>query len=312
MFCLSTFSVDGQNIDIVKGSASLEWPSSESLESIRKKCEDLAIINGIEKQYGQVIFQGNSTYIKNETKGTKVESSSSFSSISNRLVKGEFVKEISKEFKEPEKKVKIDGNYEIRREVICNITFEAKEKKEAPINIKTFTSSCENEAVKCKTTSFYDGENVYLTINSPNSGFVNIYLDQEIEGVHICNRFLPSENSLLIFEGGVPINADIEYVFFSKNTLIKVEGLKTLPFNVAVAGGKEFSRLFVIFSKKTLNKPSIYEIKVTDEFKKKYPGYELPKGLKTEEFNAWLGNERALNNEIEVKNIDLTFEKFRK
>ncbi|MEL6133535.1 MAG: hypothetical protein AAFR59_09255, partial [Bacteroidota bacterium] len=53
-----------------------------------QKCKEIAMIDAIEKQFGRVILQGNSTYIENTNTGEKVETKQIFNVIAETYVNG--------------------------------------------------------------------------------------------------------------------------------------------------------------------------------------------------------------------------------
>jgi hypothetical protein len=299
-----------QNIDVLKGKYSIEWPASESMDAVKMKVKEKAIIHAIENYYGQVIIQGNATYIKNEISGTKVESKSSFNSIAETFVKGEVLRIISEKYTEIKEKRKLDGHKQWVREISCEIDFEAREVKENPILLKSYFSICEESAYKCKTTSFYDGDNVYLVFKSPKSGFLSVYLNQEIDGKQFTSRFLPigSDN----FEGGIPVKADKEYIFFSKKVEGMIEGFRSHDFMMkSIDARKELSRFYLLFSTKPIDKPELMHIQVSEEYQRKMKGFRIPPGIFTENFLHWLHLERISDKDLVLEIIDITLDKYR-
>ena len=64
---------------------------------------------------------------------------------------------------------------------------------------------------------------------------------------------------------------------------------------------RSINRIFIIFSKTPLNKPSLSDVKIDES------GYILPKSLKSEDFQRWLNRYRSYEKaNVEVDYIDIT------
>lgn len=119
---------------------------------------------------------------------------------------------------------------------------------------------------------------------------VFLYLDDN--GTSQClypHYKLPAE-----FEGGVPVVADKKYILFTD-----------IDYHLYSNSVEDLNRLFIIFSKKQMNKPAFSASLERDE-----DGYLFPKSLPSEEFQQWLNAYRSMGREcVEVEFISITITK---
>lgn len=292
MFCqVSLFS---QKTVRVKGTAQVEFPDNLTREEVKRQATEKATIDALERAYGRVVIQGNTTYISNVQTGKQVETKSAFNTIANTSVKGEVVRIIGEpEFKELTGTRTIEGKNETYTEMRCDIEIEAREVSTPPVNFTAFTLNCSEE--RCKTTDFRIDDPLYLAFSSPSSGYISVFLDEE--GTTQClypYNTMPEE-----YEGGVPVKADKKYVLFTRQPEFRFTG-----YILFTANQRSINRIFIIFSKDPLNKPSLADAKVDEA------GYKLPKSLKSEDFQRWLNRYRSYEKaNVEVDYIDITISK---
>ena len=202
--------VTGQKPVKTSGEAQVELTETRSRQEVKKEAKDLAIINALERAFGRVIIQGNSTYISNISTGEKTETNSVFNMIANTSVKGEVDEVISEKYEDVKGYKVIDGKKVEITEIKCEITIRARELTEPPIDFTTYTLACTN--IKCRTTSFMENDDFFLYFLSPISGYVSVYLDD----VEYSQRLLPYRNMPVEYESGMPVKADREFIFFSR------------------------------------------------------------------------------------------------
>jgi hypothetical protein len=278
----------------VKGTAQVEFPDNLTRQEVKRQAEEQATIDALEKAFGRVVIQGNSTYISNVQTGKQTETKSAFNTIANTSVKGEVVRVTGEpEFTDLQGTRTIDGKKESYTEVRCEIEIEAREVTTPPVNFTAFTLNCSEE--RCKTSDFRMDDPLYMSFSSPSSGYVSIFLDEEgnTQCLYPYNT-MPEE-----YEGGVPVKADKKYVLFTKQPEFNFTG-----YILYSPSPRSINRIFIIFSKTPLNKPSLSEVKIDDA------GYKLPKSLKSEDFQRWLNKYRSYEKaNVEVDYIDITITK---
>jgi len=291
-------------IKIIEGEGQAEFPDYKSRQQVEKEAEEMAIINALENEYGRVIIQGNSTYIKNLRTGEMVETTTSFNSIANTYVKGEVIEVTDRKFTVvPGIKI-IDGRKTEYQELKCTIQLKARALTDAPIAFEAIPLNCYH--VKCKTTSFSNNDQLYLYFKSPSTGFLTVFLDDGKK----CQRLLPYLGMTNKFEDGVPIAADQEYLLFSGEKDKKYFDYQgsTDEYIMVAEHVQDQNRLFVVFSTTPIPKPSLKEGIGSEELteNEKRGGWRVPKSLSSEDFQGWLIKNRIHNRNIGVKIIDVT------
>lgn len=286
-----------KDIVIAEGTAQVEFPEYKSLLQVKKEAEEQATINALEREFGKVIYQGNSTYITNINTGEKTETKSVFNMVGNTYVKGEVLEILDTKFEEIQGYKIIDGKKIQIKDIECKIKIKARELTEPKIEFDVFTLSYPD--VRAKTTSFKANDTLYLYFKSPVSGYVSVLLDDN----KYAARLLPYREMTSEFEGGMPVEADKQYIFFSSDAdnyyVLTTETMQ------------DINRMFIIFSKNPINKPALkanINADILSEFEKEQ-GYTTPDGLESEKFQAWLQKNRYAREDIQVEMIDITISK---
>lgn len=225
----------------------------------------------LENVFGRDIYQGNVMTID--------EQSGEITSVSESYVKGSWVSTSSESC---EKVIDSRGNVWMR----CTVKGRAKALTKPPIYFIAEPLDCPDK--RCKTSAFLNDEDFFVYFRSPVRGYVAAYLMMEDQ----VQCLLPYDG----MEGSSrDIEADKEYVLFSE---------KQAPdYFMFTEKNMETCLLIVIFSPNDFSKPILNEdIPDSDH-------YELPKQLSIEEFQKWLGRQRAAYEDLEVKNIVVTISK---
>lgn len=284
-----------------KGSAQIEIPENLSRLEVKNEVKELATINALERAFGRVIIQGNSTYITNLQTGQKVETNTVFNTIANTSVKGEVMEVTDEKYTDVTGTKIIEGRKEPVTEIRCDIEIKAREIATPPVNFTSYPLGCTNE--KCRTTAFKVDEQLYMFFSSPVSGYISIYLDDKTETACLYPySTMPEE-----FEGGVPVSSDKNYILFSNKPEFNYFPTKNFipdTYSLTSNSAQDMNRLFVIFSKEPINKPSLKGVKEIED------GYMLPKSLKSEEFQRWLNTYRSHEKtNVQVAIVDITITK---
>jgi hypothetical protein len=286
----------------VKGYAQMEIPDYLSRQDAKKQVEDAATLNALERAFGSVLVQGNSTYITNVQTGMKTaETNVVFNTVANRLVKGKVEEVIKSEFQYFNNMKTVNGKQEPVTEIRCDIEIEASEITAPKINFTSFTLNCENE--KCQTTDFRNRDKIFMFFSSPMSGYISIYLTDE----DTTNCLYPYHDMPADFEGGVPVVADEKYILFSAKpefNYFKEKNVKNQQYFLFSDRQQEIYIIYIIFSKTPITKPPLWSvIKYSD-------GSEFPKSCKSEDFQNWLNQYKSLEKaNVEVKSITVTVAK---
>ncbi len=309
LFILSPFILLSQQTVKTSGEAQVELTENRSRQDVKKEAKDMATVNALERAFGSVIIQGNSTYISNVNTGKKTETNSVFNMIANTSVKGEVVEVISEKYEDVKGYKVIEGKKIEVTDILCKITIKARELAEPPVDFTTFPLACTN--INCKTTSFAENDDFFLYFLSPVSGYLSVYLDDK----GYSQRLLPYSNMPVEYESGMPVKADREYVFFSKkpeNNYFEDKDFEEDVYTLYSDSKKDINRLFIIFSKTPLNKPKLVSNVKTGQLTKQEldEGYTMPKTLKSENFQKWLNKNRSYREkDMQVDIIDITITK---
>lgn len=297
-----------QDIVRVKGTAQEELTHDKSRQQIEQKVREMASIDALEKAFGRIIIQGNSTYITNLQTGQKVETNTVFNTIANTSVRGEVLEIIDEKFTDINGFRQVNGVKEPVTEIRCDIEIKAKEISTPPVQFTSFPLGCLDE--KCKTTSFKNNDILYLFFSTPMSGYLTIYLDDKINTFCLYPYTgMPAE-----FEGGVPVTADKKYFLFSdKPEFDYFPGKNIVPdiYQLETKSTQDMNRLFIIFSRNPVNKPTLRDESGKLLDKKDYDQeYRLPKSLPSEDFQRWLNSYRSAGkSDVQVLITDITITK---
>ncbi|NQU81518.1 MAG: hypothetical protein HQ543_08370 [Bacteroidetes bacterium] len=309
LFILSPFILFSQQPVKTSGEAQVELTENRSRQDVKKEAKDMATVNALERAFGSVIIQGNSTYISNINTGEKTETNSVFNMIANTSVKGEVVEVIDEKYEDIKGYKVIEGKKIEVTDILCKITIKARELAEPPVDFTTFPLACTN--INCKTTSFAENDDFFLYYLSPITGYLYIYLDDGKDS----QCLLPYSNMPVEYESGMPVKADLEYIFFSKepeHNYFEDKDFEEDVYRLYSNSKKDINRLFIIFSKTPLNKPKLVSNVKTGQLTKQEldEGYTMPKTLKSEDFQKWLNKNRSYReNDMQVDIIDITITK---
>lgn len=292
----------------VSGESQIEVSKDLSQTQTEKKAEQLAIINALEKAFGRIVFQGNSTLITNVQSGKEVETTSAFSMIGNTYVKGECLEVLKVDFEELEGRKLIDGKKTSYKELKCTVKIKAREIKTPPIEFNAAALSREDK--NYSSTTFINDQPVFFYFNTPVDGYLNIFLDDSKNTYRLYPyKDMPSE-----YQGGVKVIADKDYILFStKQEFNYYDKQYIVGGNYTMFTDKiqELNRLFVVFSKEPLNKPhfskKIKEEELSQEELDK--DIDIPDGLVSEDFQRWLQRNRYTRDDIQMKLIDITIKR---
>jgi len=310
IYCIYPFHLSqAQQIVKTSGEAQVEWPDTKSRNQVQQEAKDLATIDALERAFGRVIVQGNSTYLTNLNTGEQTETRSVFNMIANTSVKGEVLDVLNENYKEVEGYKIIAGKREPVREIKCEITIKAMEITAPPIEFVSFPLACTN--INCKTTRFKENDDLYFFFRSPVKGYLSIYLDDGLNSY----RILPYQNMPDKYEGGIPVEPDKEYILFSdaeEFDYFKDEPVQVDTYELFAENAQDLNRLFVIFSKEQLNKPKLSEAdsRKTLSDKDIEEGYTLPLTLESEDYQRWLMKQRTyFKDKMEMDIVDIVIDK---
>ena len=292
----------------IKGEFQVTWEQDkESKEDAKKRAEQFARINALQNAFGTVVIQGNSIYTKNVNKDNQVETSSTFNMIGNTFVKGEIIEVKELKFNEIKWSQKVDRKKVEKIDIKCIIKATAREITETSVNFECYTLS--GDMKNNKTTTYYDGDQLYLYFQSPVSGYLSVFIDDNKHSM----RILPYQQMPSKYENGIPVEADKEYIFFSTLKDYFEDGvfINELELFTEENSDQDLNRVYILFSKEPINKPRLKAGLNEDLLtkKEKEGDYTVPKALKSELFLKWLIKNQYIREDLQKKIIDISIEK---
>ncbi|MEM7659165.1 MAG: hypothetical protein AAF399_23800 [Bacteroidota bacterium] len=250
-----------------------------------QQCKELAMIEAIEKAFGRVILQGNSTIIENTYTGETTETTQIFNMIAETYVNGDWLKTID----ESCERFTESGEFWIR----CKVKGQVQELVQPKLDLQVYTLDCEEPS--CQTSEFRDGESFFVRAKSPVDGYLTVYLADDA----VAQRLLPYRNMPRKLINGVKIKGDQDYVLFSqaKDEL----DLRSYvdEYEMYAVSSVDHNRLYVIFSEKPLVKPALSQSEIEEQ-------QEMPMELDAQAFRRWLAQQRQYNPDIQVARLDVT------
>lgn len=272
----------------VEGEYTYYAPQDVSLEAARATAIEQARVQALAEAFGTLIEQTTFTRQEN-TDGT---SSINMLALGESTVKGEWLNDT----KEPETEVVFEENFLM---VTAHVWGVARELVSAPIDISV--KVLKNGTLdRFEDGSFRDGDDIYLSFQSPSKGYLAVYLMDD-KGDAYC--FLPYANDV---DGMFEVKANKPYVLFSSNHAEKGEACDEYVLTCDKA--LERDMLYVIFSPnpfvKANDASAPMKVKVGKE------ELELPRQLSYKDFQRWLLRNRRMDKKMQVivKPIEITKE----
>lgn len=291
LFLIVSFSGYSQKEIATIGENLMRIEKNQTILQAQEMALQQAKIDGIERVFGRVIINGNSTYLQNKSVNKSVETKSSFAFFSDSFVKGEWVRNTSEPIftfqnlnGEQWLKVKVAG---IVREI-----------ESGPITFKLNTLNCEK--VSCITDIYRNDQDFYVQFKSPENGFLALYLDDPSLGE--TSRILPYQNSQL-YQGAIPIQRNKEYVFFSKklDQLNEIGAVDELVFKLSRGVDSEQYKLFILFSPEPFSTPLVEDKShLFLDRSMLNRGILLPKSMESSKFQEWLQKVRINKRKLQV------------
>lgn len=273
---LTTLNCFSQQIKTVEADYIFYAPSNISVEEAKRTALKRAKLQAIADAFGTIIFQNNSSYITTKNG----ESDSYFVSIGESDVKGEWIETIGDPafgdifYQDNLLVVPVYVKGKAREIITHGIDFKAK-----PLR--------NGEEEKFESYEFKNGDSLYMLFRSPVSGYLAIYLVDEISQQVFCA--IPYRNS-----DGMPkkIESDKEYILFSQKYSDTQERKFVDEYEMTCNQEKEFNDFYILFSEEPFSK-----MVMSEDF-----DYKLPKTANLKDFQQWL-------TKIRIKNPKLTLEK---
>lgn len=262
-----------------------EYSENEACEA----CKELARINAIEKVFGTVMIQGNSTTIRNTRSGKEVQTDQIFNMIAETYVNGDWIKTIN----ESCDRFIYEDDFWIK----CEVKGVVKELTEAQVDIAVKPLDCEETT--CVTSEFQEGEDFYVYLKSAAPGYISVYLSDG----QIAQRIFPYRDMPEDQLNGVKVKADQEYILFSKDQDQLDLRSYVDEYELYAENDVDQNRIYVIYSEKPLVKPSL------NKGNSNVAGIDMPMELDFQDFQRWLSENKRYHDGIQVERVDITVSK---
>lgn len=265
-YCLSiillvmVWSLSGQGTKRVKGEYKMRIDPSISENQAKRDAVQQAKVNALENEFGSRVGMMNRLMMENAGGQTNT----SFSSISNSLVKGIWLKDLS----EPQFEFYYEGD---DRWLSAKVEGRARGIDNSGLKLEVKPVKCPD--VNCFSQEYKQNDQMMLYFRSPENGYLSVYVDDKSKAYLL----LPYKS---MDGGSVPVEADKEYVFFKtteeynyfSNQLTDIDEITLYtPYDY------EVDLLYVLFSKEPFSRPIMND-----------NGPEVPKTISSTKFNDWL------------------------
>lgn len=256
----------------VEGEYIYHAPENVPLDEARRIALERAKVQALADAFGVIVSQANATHVQNRNGKSDID----FLSIGSSEVKGEWIETIG------------EPHYEITYEqgmlvVKVSVKGKAREIVSAQIDIKVKVLRNGTED-KFESDEFRDGDDLYLSFQSPVSGYLAVYLVDDSRKAYCL---LPYRNQT---DGIYKVEANRHYVFFN----IKDSSLQERPFVdeyvMTCSRSSEHNQIYVIFSPQSFAKAA-----------DNASAESLPRELDFEDFQKWVVKCRTKDNNMQVQ-----------
>ncbi len=260
-------------------------PEHVSLKEARKTALQQARLKALADAFGTNVSQRNVTQIKTINEISDMQ----FYSLGESEVKGEWIEDIGS----PKFEVEYTDSVLIVKAAVCG---KAREILSHDIDfvVKILRNGTHE---RFEDDCFKDGDDLYLYFRSPTEGYLAIYL---VDAEQRTYCLLPYRKDA---DGKVPLKANHEYVFFSKQKTDETFETSLVDRYVLHCEEEmEVNYLYVIFSPKPF-------VKANDFSKESEKGKRIsPRELPFKKFQEWLTKKRVKDKDmkIEVRTITIT------
>ncbi|MBD5271192.1 MAG: DUF4384 domain-containing protein [Bacteroides sp.] len=282
LFLFSFVAVFSQRTANISATYTFYAPETISVEEAKRVALERAKNQAIADEFGTIVSQSNSTVISNKN-GISDER---FYSYGGSEIRGEWIETIG----DP----KFDISYKDKTLIVtCSVKGKAREI--SPTVMEFIAKPLRNGTEeKFESTSFKDGDDLFLYFQSPVNGFLTIYLLDETSQTVYC--ILPYKSQGI---STTPIEANKEYIFFSRIYAEKETRGSVDEYSLSCQTEKEFNTLYVLFSPYEIGKQNKFVSSI--ENKPSHSSYI--------DFKRWLSKTLSRDSKIQYQEINITISK---
>lgn len=253
-------------------------PENVTVEQGKLTALDRAKIQAIANEFGTIVSQNNTTFIRNENGNSFTD----FQSLSSSDIRGEWIETIG----EPKYLISYIDN-----QLVIKVTVNGKIREIKTLQIELIVKVlCNGTTDQFERTEFKNGDNLYLHFQSPIDGFLTVYLIETATKTAYC--LLPYRASNEVSQ---TIKRDKPYIFFSQKNAPSEIRNKVDEYVLTCSEGEERNDLYIIFSPNAFAKANS---ELVEEFK--------PRQLEWVDFQKWLVKGRRRDKEMRVISKTIT------
>lgn len=280
IFLLAFASALADNLRTVEAEYIYYAPENVTIEDAKRIAIDRAKIQALADAFGTIVSQYNSTKIDNQNGNSSID----FHSIGGSDVKGEWLETIG----EPV----ISISYEQEMLVIkVSIKGKAREITTASIDLQTAILRNGTDR-KCVSTDFKDGDDMFLSFQSPVNGYLSVYLVDTENNAYCLLPYRAQQ------DGIYKVEANRHYLFFKASSVPSGERAVVDEYTMTCSRSFEQNDIYVLFS------PNPYT-KAVDNCLSEL----LPRELSFEKFQKWLLNIRKRDKDFQCRTYTIHISK---
>ncbi|MFI3259557.1 MAG: DUF4384 domain-containing protein [Rikenellaceae bacterium] len=252
---------------------------TDSRASAERIAVERAKQQAIADKFGTIVHQNSRTIVRNENGNSSID----FLSLGGTEVKGEWIEDIT-----PPKTELIMENGELAIKATVKGKIRQIVRAEIDISAKILRNGITS---KFESDRFLSGNDLYMLFNSPESGYLNVYLLDE-EGSVYC--LLPYQSS---DEGAKRVIKDRDYLFFHIDIASDSEKRFVDEYVMTTTKSSEINYFYIVFSPNPFTKVNINQ-----------PSDENALGsTELEQFERWLSNNRNRDTQMQLmrKSIEI-------
>ncbi len=272
VFCAVVSLAAAQKIVPVSGEYTYYAPSTITLEQAKQEALLQTRLHVLAAKFGTSINSTTNIHLENAEQDNS-RSRTEVHTLATHEVKGEWIEDT----REPMQEISYDRS--MRNTTIIHTTVWGKAREIIAAKADIAVHLLKDTLLAAESDVFREGQQFYLSLQSPVSGFAAVYLLDNDEETAYC--LLPSAND---YRGAVPIDANMQYIFFSEDYADNHYSAENNPLGIeyyfTTSRSVSFNSIMLVFS------PTEF-FKANDR-QEQHEQYVLPRETTIGQFNRWL------------------------
>ena len=289
VFCAAALSAAAQKIVSVSGEYTYYAPSTITLEQAKQEALLQTRLHVRAAKFGTMINSTTNLLVENRESG-EVHSRTEVQTLSTHEVRGEWIEDT----REPVQEISYDRSLRNTTIIRTTVWGKAREIKAAKVDIEVHL--LKDTLTGSDADVFRDGQMFYISVQSPVSGFVAVYLLDTDEESAYCLLPAATDN-----RGAVPIESNRRYVFFSSDYAEKnypaTDRASGTEYYFTSERSVVFNQIYVVFS-------PVEFFKANDR-QQEHEQYVLPRETSIKQFRQWLAACKTRDIQMTEKTISV-------